>query len=343
MIRNKTMDVMLALGIISVVMGHNYQPSTFLLPAYTFQIALFFFVSGYFFSAKDTLKEKALWLKNKFIHLLVPYFLANLFFAALTYFLLTRGISLGQSPTIYNFFVMPFLAGDQYYLFLAAWFVPQLFLIHLVAQTLIVKNKTIYVVIFWLLILGATIFSLNHISPSSASWQILLTRTAFGLTFYLLGKLLKISEGNLSKYLIRPEAFILIYTTYVLIGEFFGSFNYSLVYGDFSNNAIVTLVGTLAAILMVYIISSYLALGLKDNSLLLKIGQHTYVIMLGHLLVFFLINYTFYRLALISRADLSHVFFSYQVTKTWLIYVFLGISLPLSLSLIYEKFKKAKT
>ena len=63
--RNKTMDIMMALGIIFVVMGHNYQPPIFLLPAYTFQVALFFFVSGYFFKVQLGLRDKLLWIKKK--------------------------------------------------------------------------------------------------------------------------------------------------------------------------------------------------------------------------------------------------------------------------------------
>ena len=151
--RNKTMDVVLAIGIIYVVMGHNYQPGTFLLPAYTFQVAIFFFVSGYFFKPQSGFKNKLLWLKKKALNLLVPYFIYNIFYALLTLYLFSRGVSLGEKINIYNFFVTPFITGHQYFLYLAAWFVPQLFLIHLSAQTLINKEKKIVFFIFLFLFL----------------------------------------------------------------------------------------------------------------------------------------------------------------------------------------------
>ena len=167
----------------------------------------------------------------------------------------------------------------------------------------------------------------------------MLGRSAFGLVFYLLGQFLKLGGEKLNDYLVRPETFIGAYIIYVALGEFFGSFTYSLVYANFSGSAVTTLLGTSMAILMIYIISSYIALGVKDNSLLLKIGQNTYSIMALHLLVFFLINYALYRLGTIPKSDLSHSFFSYEVGRSWFVYVILGIALPLLLSLTYKKIK----
>ena len=94
------MDVMLALGIIFVVMGHNYQPDILKLPAYTFQVAIFFFVSGYFFKGQSGLKNKLLWLKKKTINLLGPYFIYNIFFAILTTYLISQGVYLGEKFTM---------------------------------------------------------------------------------------------------------------------------------------------------------------------------------------------------------------------------------------------------
>lgn len=334
------MDVMLAIGIIYVVMGHNYQPHIFLLPAYTFQVAIFFFVSGYFFKSQNSFKSKLLWIKKKFINLLGPYFIYNVFFAILTSYLITRGVSLGEKFTLYNFFVVPFITGHQYFLYLAAWFVPQLFLIHLVAQLLVVKDKRIYFfILFFISLISAGLF-ISRYSLSQGNLLLILGRTAYGLSFYLLGKFLNIYELKIKKYLVRPETLFLTYVLYVNLGSFFGGFNYFLVFADFSNNAYITLSGTALAILMIYIISDYLGRAVSENSLILKIGQNTYSIMANHLLVFFLINYILYRFALVAPVSLSNVFFNYQVEKFWFVYLVLGISLPLLFSLALNKFKK---
>ena len=281
------MDIMMALGIIFVVMGHNYQPPIFLLPAYTFQVALFFFVSGYFFKVQLNLKDKLLWLKKKAINLLGPYFIYNIFYAALTYYLITRGVNLGQKFTWHNFFIEPFVSGQSYFLYLAAWFVPQLFLTHLVAQILIWRDSKIYkFIVLGLSLLGAIIF-IDKYTPAQGAALLVLGRTAFALFFYLLGQVLK----------------------------------------------------TIAAISLIYIISEYLAQNLSDNNWLLKIGQNTFSIMANHLLIFFIINYVFYKLALIPASALSNVFFHYQVEKTWFVYLILGVGLPLLFSLSFTKIK----
>lgn len=334
------MDVMLAIGIIYVVMGHNYQPSVFLLPAYTFQVAIFFFVSGYFFKSQTGFKDKLLWLKKKAINLLGPYFIYNAFYALLTTYLIYRGVVLGEKFTFYNFFISPFINGHQYFLYLAAWFVPQLFLIHLSAQILILKEKKIYLFILLILSLFFSGLFISRYSLEQGSLLLILGRTAFGLSFYLLGKLLHIFEAKIKKYLVRPETFFIIYILYVSLSSFGGGFNYSLVFADFSNNPFITLSGTFLAILMIYIISDYIGQAVSENSFILKIGRNTFSIMANHLLVFFSINYILYRFSLVAPVSLSNVFFHYQVEKFWFVYLILGISLPLLFSLGLNKLRK---
>jgi fucose 4-O-acetylase-like acetyltransferase len=341
--RNKTMDVMLALGIFFVVTGHNYQPKIFILPAYTFQVAIFFFVSGYFFKAQPNLKEKLLWIKKKAIRLLGPYFIYNIFYAFLTFYLLSRGVSLGVLPgekfDLYRFFITPFINGHQYFLYLAAWFVPQLFIIHLLAQSLIIKEKRIYILIIFAVSLVTSSLFIDKYKPEQGELLLVLGRTVFGLSFYILGKLFNIFELTIKKYLVRPEAFFLIYAAYVSLESFFGGFRYSLVVGEFSNNALVTMAGTSCAIIIIYIISNYISTAIPEKSFILKIGQNTFSIMANHLLVFFTINYILYRFGLIAPASLSNVFFNYQAEKFWFIYIILGIGLPLLFSLALNKIK----
>lgn len=329
----------MALGIIFVVMGHNYQPPIFLLPAYTFQVALFFFVSGYFFKVQLNLKDKLLWLKKKAINLLGPYFIYNIFYAALTYYLITRGVNLGQKFTWHNFFIEPFVSGQSYFLYLAAWFVPQLFLTHLVAQILIWRDSKIYkFIVLGLSLLGAIIF-IDKYTPAQGAALLVLGRTAFALFFYLLGQVLKTFATPVKNIMLRPETFFIIYLIYVSLASFGGAFNYSLAFADFAAKAFATITGTIAAISLIYIISEYLAQNLSDNNWLLKIGQNTFSIMANHLLIFFIINYVFYKLALIPASALSNVFFHYQVEKTWFVYLILGVGLPLLFSLSFTKIK----
>jgi len=337
------MDVMLALGIIFVVMGHNYQPAILFLPAYTFQVALFFFVSGYFFKVQDTFKGKLIWAKKKAVNLLLPYFIYNIFFAALTFYLITRGVSLGEKFTLYNFFIVPFVTGHQYFLYLAAWFVPQLVLVHLSAQMLVFKDSRLYLFILLFASLSFSALFISRYSVEQGNIILILTRTFFGLSFYIIGKLLNIFEAKIKEYLVRPETFFIIYILYVSLWSFFGDFHYSLVFGQFFGGPIATLSGTLLAILMIYIVSSYIGQAVNEKSLILKIGQNTFGIMAMHLLVFFIINYILYRFSLVAPSSLSNIFYHYEVGKFWFVYLVLGIGLPLLFSLGLKSVKKRLT
>jgi len=338
--RNKTMDVMLALGIIFVVLGHSYQPKIFLLPAYTFQVAIFFFISGYFFRVQEGWKKKWLWTRKKFFHLLVPYFIFNLFFGLLTLFLASRGISLGEKINWSNFFVTPFLTGHQYFLFLAAWFVPQLFIVHILAQWILIRDRQHYFTYLLLAIslAAAVLFSFSF-KNIPALWILLLARTILALAFYLGGRVFSILEAKLRPILIYPASFAALYVIYVSLEAFFNGFTYSFAFLQFLNGPAVTIIGTFTAILMIYIISHYLAQTLPVKNFLYQIGRHTFSIMALHLLIFWLINYTLYRFSLVARSSLSNVFFQYRPEHYWFVYVGLGLTLPVLLALGYEKIK----
>jgi fucose 4-O-acetylase-like acetyltransferase len=129
--RNREMDILKALGIIVVVIGHIYQPFTWF-PPYSYHMALFIFISGFFYKTgyEDQVKN---FLKRRIVGLALPYFGYLLFYALVTQFLYVKfNIKLCDFPvfSLYNFFVAPFISGHQFHLFLAGWFVIELLVIH---------------------------------------------------------------------------------------------------------------------------------------------------------------------------------------------------------------------
>jgi fucose 4-O-acetylase-like acetyltransferase len=270
----------------------------------------------------------------------VPYFIFNLFFGLLTLFLAQHGISLGEKINWFNFFVTPFVTGHQYFLFLAAWFVPQLFIVHLLAQWLLIRDRRHYFsfALLFISLAASLVFSFGFKSIPAA-WTLLAARTVLALAFYLLGQALNILEPKLRPILIYPASFAVLYIIYVSLETFFGGFTYFFAFLQFLNGPVVTILGTLTAILMIYIISYYLAQTLPAKNFLYQIGQHTFSVMALHLLVFWLINYFLYRLAFVARSSLSNVFFQYQPDHYWFVYVGLGVTLPVLAALGYEKLK----
>lgn len=121
-------NILKAIAIALVVSGHLEFSIFGMFPPYSFQLALFFFISGMLFKDKylDNVQE---FIKRRVKSLLVPYFLYSAFYCVLTVviFKLT-GKFWGMDLSFKNFFITPFLNGHQFDLSCPLWFVPQLFI-----------------------------------------------------------------------------------------------------------------------------------------------------------------------------------------------------------------------
>ena len=121
-------NILKALAIMLVVSGHLEFSLLGMFPPYSFQIALFFFISGYLFKDKY-LNDVQTYLKQRVKSLLVPYFLYSVFYVVVTIFIYKlTGVFWGEPITLKNFFITPFLNGHQLDLACPLWFVAQLFM-----------------------------------------------------------------------------------------------------------------------------------------------------------------------------------------------------------------------
>jgi fucose 4-O-acetylase-like acetyltransferase len=114
-----------------IILGHSFPPDTLKIWVYSFHLPLFFFVSGYLFK-KRPLDET---IKRKTKSLLIPYFVTALLSLPVGYLIL-RVIGKSATELFYDFF---YLNGS------VGWNVPIWFL----------------VVLFWIEIIFAIIYSLN--------------------------------------------------------------------------------------------------------------------------------------------------------------------------------------
>lgn len=97
-------------------------------PPYSYNLALFVFISGYFY--KTDYEEnigKYIWKRTK--RLLIPAYLWNIFYGGMVAFLGLFGFTIGAKPDLYNLFVMPFVDGEAFQYNLGSWFVYPLFLV----------------------------------------------------------------------------------------------------------------------------------------------------------------------------------------------------------------------
>ena len=132
-------NILKALAIILVVSGHLEFRFFDMFPPYSFQLALFFFISGMLF--KDKYLDNVLeYVKRRVKSLLVLYFLYSAFYAIVTIGLeKLTGKFWGMELNLKNFLITPFLNGHQFDLSCPMWFVPQLFITMIVFLFLLIQ------------------------------------------------------------------------------------------------------------------------------------------------------------------------------------------------------------
>ncbi len=127
---NRQFRILSAIAMILVVMGHVDEGMLTiggLFPYYSFHIALFLFISGYFYHPREE-EQIGAYLKRKARSLLLVYFVWNLFYGILVLVLRRAGFYIGNEISLRTLFVEPFLSGHQFGYNAPAWFVPALFL-----------------------------------------------------------------------------------------------------------------------------------------------------------------------------------------------------------------------
>ncbi len=128
--RNAQFNILSALAMILVVMGHVDEGMLTiggLFPYYSFHIALFVFISGYFYRPEQ--EEKiGTYLLKKAKTLLLPYFIWNVVYGVLVMVLRGTGFFIGNEISLRTLLVEPFLSGHQFMYNAPSWFVPALFL-----------------------------------------------------------------------------------------------------------------------------------------------------------------------------------------------------------------------
>lgn len=139
--RNQVVDTARALGIILVVLGHNFLVARDLRSlhdwSYSFHMPLFMALSGIFFSP-GSLSAKA--IQNKALSLLAPYFTAS-FVSAIVASLGKKSVE-DVLASMGHIMLRSVLSAPGTIEWVPLWFLPHLFLVHLVASIIhaTVKN-----------------------------------------------------------------------------------------------------------------------------------------------------------------------------------------------------------
>lgn len=302
-IRDNKVTVLKALAILLVVSGHLEFSLLGMFTPYSFQLALFFFISGYLFKEKY-LDDVENFIKRRSQTLLVPYFWYNLFYMGVTLLIAKlTGKFWGMPLSWKNFFITPFLNGHQFDLSCPLWFVTQLFMTMItflfVFRVLrgIKDNKFFHLAVFTVIgVLAIPLTKFVKVDPV----MLIVIRTMFSMFFVYLGYFYKHYIEDKHDILTVKWLGVMIFVQSVLWlfnrdydPEHGIGLSYVLVWARFDEQLFVpiltALTGIWASLFAVKVFYPYV----KDNKFILNMGNVTYHIMANHLLVMYFITAAF--------------------------------------------------
>lgn len=337
-------NILKALAIILVVSGHLEFRFFDMFPPYSFQLALFFFISGMLF--KDKYLDNVLeYVKRRVKSLLVLYFLYSAFYAIVTIGLeKLTGKFWGMELSLKNFFVTPFLNGHQFDLSCPMWFVPQLFITMIVflflqRQFRGVNNRvnqgeneetSEWIRAIFYFAIGFAAIPLAKTFPVTPVFLVLI-RTMFSLLFVYLGHFyIKKIHNNYNIF--TPKILGFVICIQAILWHFNRDFtpehgiglSYVLVWARFDSQLIVpvltSLTGIWFSLFFVEVAYNYI----KDIKFVKMIGENTYHIMANHLLIMYIITAIIFKINGIPLyiRNLHNIYWIYNpIQNTYLYFV----------------------
>lgn len=353
---NATFRIFSAIGIILVVAGHadfHIFDMGGLFPYYSFHVAVFLFISGYFYNESDE-AHIGKYIKRKALHLLVPYFLWNFFYGVLALVLRYSGFFIGGEINFHTLFIEPFLGGHQFGYNFAAWFVPALFVIEVI-NICMRKVLTAIKLKYELLIIAAVLLAgmlTVWFAVGGHVWGYYKFpgRILFMLPVFELGHMYK-KKLEEKDTLPNGVYFGILLVIQLCIVLFCAGLAYSTVWcTSFANGPVVPYLTTVTGIAFWLRISRILSPLFKDSRIVCRIGKNTFSIMMHHVLAFMLLKGIFFALSVLTPlcADFDREAFFTDVNYIYLIngmdagkwiYLTAGLMVPLLISRPERKYR----
>ena len=291
-------NLLKALAITLVVSGHLEFRMFDMFPPYSFQLALFFFISGMLFKDKylDMVVE---FIKRRVKSLLVLYFLYSAFYAGITVLLAKlTGKFWGMELSFKNFFITPFLNGHQFDLSCPMWFVTQLFMTMITFLFLqrFLREKKEWIRGVFYTVLGVSAIPLSKMIVLDPVTLIAI-RIMFSLFFVYLGHLYTTKiHGNYNIF--TPKILGAVICLQAVLWHFNRDFDpvhgiglsFVLVWARFDSQIIVPVLTSLTGIWFSLFFINVTYEYLKDIKFIKLVGENTYHIMANHLFVMYIIT-----------------------------------------------------
>lgn len=352
-------DIVKGIGIISIVLGHVTPSGYVCLFVYMYHLAIFYFVSAYFYNEKKygddpaknfTDRVKSNWVKYVF-YCIILVLLHNTF---VKYHFLSPMYTAYKTPKKFipailntlTFACPEFLAG-------AMWFLPTLIfaltmfgIIVYLARKISNKGKTeknkkiikYIVIIIFSVICGRLGVYLNinkiHLSYSIQTSFLILPICTLGYFFREYKNIINIIKKN---YVAIPT---LILTTAIIV--------YAVVekgfHIDLSDKRIINgymfYIMSFIGILFCLTLSAIIEKIPKLNKSIALLGKHSFAIMALHFASIKLVDVIYSKIIDQRNPVIISRWVTAYTEELWLIYLVVGCGLPLAISIILEKIKK---
>lgn len=335
---NAQFMVLSAIGIIMVVDGHSWSAlhlGDAIFPYNSFFMAMFIFISGYFYNSQKNMKEPLHYIKKKCKTLFLPYLFWWFIYLVIVFFVrIISSFYFEFEFTPYNCFIGPFVCGEFGGLNAPAYFVPILFYI-LCIYTVLRKlfNKIWNETIFFLISVVAGVYVVSYsiqIEHAFAynSLFMMIMKLLFSMQFFSLGILYKIKVEKIINKLSPELVIVVIILIMSIIKHYIPYVNWTLNRLNFDLNLrnywtigyLMPLVTSMLGIIFWLEISKIISPALENNKICRFISNHTFGIMEHHIPCMALINAILYNIDKIKRVpglDVAQIKKSAWYRYTW--------------------------
>ncbi|MBQ7839011.1 MAG: acyltransferase [Lachnospiraceae bacterium] len=355
---NQQFCILSAIAMILVVMGHvdeNLLTIGDLFPYYSFHIALFLFISGYFYRPYEE-EQIGAYLKRKAQNLLLPYLIWNVFYGVLVVVLRLAGFYIGNEPSLWTLFIEPFLSGHQFTYNAPAWFVPALFLVeavNVVIRRVLRRIQVLnheWVLMSFYLVLGFCVVWLSE-NGYVYDWYRIPGRIMYMLPCFEMGQFYKQKlekKDHLPNWLYFG---ILLIVQLILAVSCKGLAVSAAWCNGFLNGPVVPFLTAATGIAFWLRIARLLTPALEKNRFWTYFGRHTFAVMMHQILAFLAANSIFAALSAGSGlfadfnwerylTDVYYVYLPGGLSQFKMLYVIAGIGLPLLLQKGLDRLQK---
>lgn len=354
---NNTFKLLSAIGILLIVSGHCYHGGVTLgyewFPTYSYNLALFVFISGYFY--KDKHEEhigKYIWGRAK--RLILPAYIWNILYGGLIIALAYAGFSIGAKPDTYNLFIMPFVDGEAFKYNLGSWFVYPLFCVYVfnilfrkLLKFLHRRNEFVILAVYLAIGMLGIYISNQCIRSGIHGPMKLLLRSMFFLPCFQFGR---VYAQKLEKHdkLNNLVYFGIIIAIQLVLLTFNKTLEYQPSNCNFPNGMFITYISALTGIAFWLRVAKILTPALGNSRTVKVLGDNTYSLMIHHMWGFMCIKFIFWLISSVTpffdnfNADLmkSNIWY-YYLPNGMQHYAFLytvgGILISLLIGFIADK------